>query len=91
MTRLQHLVCDQRDLVLNALLDGQPVQVLEHRCHASSTSRLRERERSGCVAALGVGHLGAVEQRVAVVEPGADDAASDGVCHSSVQHKLKVH
>jgi hypothetical protein len=35
---------------------------------------------------LDVGHFIAVEQRVAVVEPGADDAASDGVRHSAVQH-----
>jgi hypothetical protein len=27
-----------------------------------------------------------MEQRVAVVELGADDAASDGVCHPTVQH-----
>ena len=33
LTRLQHLVYDQRDLVLDALLDGQPVQVLEYWCH----------------------------------------------------------
>ena len=33
-----------------------------------------------------VGDFSAVEQRVAVVEPGADDAASDGVRHSTVQH-----
>ena len=28
----------------------------------------------------------AVEQRIAVVEPGADDAASDVIRHSTVQH-----
>ena len=35
---------------------------------------------------LDVGYFGAVEQRVAVVEPGADDAASDGIRHYTVQH-----
>ena len=42
LTRLQHLVCDQRDLVLDALLDGQPVQVLEHRCHVVAPVGLRD-------------------------------------------------
>ena len=35
---------------------------------------------------LDVRDFGAVEQRVAVIEPGADDAASDGIRHSTVQH-----
>ena len=39
---------------------------------------------------LDVGDFGAVEQRVAVVEPGADDAANDGVRHSAVQHWSNV-
>ena len=35
----QNLVGDQRDLVLDALLDRQPVQVLEYRCHVVAEVR----------------------------------------------------
>src|SRR5271165_6241562 len=89
LTRLQHLVRDQRDLVLDALLDGQPVQVLEHWCYVVAPVGLRdyasERVLDG-LQLLDVGDFGAVEQRVAVVEPGADDAARDGIRHFTVQH-----
>ncbi len=53
---------------------------------ASWTPKRPGRENSGRLQLLHVGHFGAVEQQVAVVEPGADDAASDGVRHSAVQH-----
>ena len=89
LTRLQHLVRDQRDLVLDTLLDGQPVQVLEHRCHAVAPVGLRDYASERVLDALqlfDVGDFCAVEQRVVIVEPGAEDATSDGVCHSSVQH-----
>ena len=74
--------------VLDALLDGQPMQVLEYRCHMVAPVRLRDDASERVLDALqllDVGDFGAVEQRLAVVEPGADDAASDGVRYFTVQ------
>ena len=56
------LVRDQRDLVLDALLDLLPVQVLEHRCHVVAPVELRDYASERILNALqllDVGRFGA--------------------------------
>ena len=75
---------DDSDLVLYSLSDRKPVQFLEHWLHMMAP---RASHHEACKSILYPLKLvkvlcsGAMQQRVAVVNPGSDDAACHGISY----------
>ena len=77
-------MCDDSDLVLHSLSDGEPVQFLEHWLYMIAP---RASGHDPCKSILHPLKLvkvlfsGAMQQRVAVVNPRTDDAACHGISY----------